>query len=428
MTLFGRTIEMPRFRFLEINVSHFTEEQRACTQAMYDKMMNDERVIYLLQDNVHISRRSSITIEQFRHKIVLRFCRFIVNSFMILKDGVYKYLMLAETESIIQHVYGVHHLYYLRYCTNQPPFIMFYISRFVRNMVMHGLHTELWGLTDSPKKLFSLGPSDDDIFRLAFMKVSTVNRDRSVDTFSVIEQISTVWRHLESIVASNNEHRRQIDNVLDSDMNEDAQMDTLFNLSRENTINRTFDLTHMHPVSIDQDETYTRPESEDSDCGLCYACDSVYACKSCKYQMCRECLKKILLGTGKCPCCQTESFTVCVIKSSDDAVPDQSLFDSESINTEMRAYASVDIDALMNNKKLMFLYSSLTVLRINLHTFTKLRDIYENHASVIHVFDYHASTYTPLKNDLNSFISDDQVIPEKINEEPIPFNDLFDDA
>lgn len=88
------------------------------------------------------------------------------------------------------------------------------------------------------------------------------------------------------------------------DDNEDIPLndiiDRTFESNREEVIEKTFNQTHNHTITIDG--TVDRND-DNSECRLCYE-KSTYQCFKCKYPICDKCMEILKTSTGKCPCCQ----------------------------------------------------------------------------------------------------------------------------
>lgn len=98
-----------------------------------------------------------------------------------------------------------------------------------------------------------------------------------------------------------------------------GETDRWFEGYREHLVRETYAETHQHHVHIADEKFIITDENKDdmNECKLCYSEESLYACESCKYPICKSCLKHILKSTGICPCCREKNLSMMVIQRDD---------------------------------------------------------------------------------------------------------------
>ena len=96
-------------------------------------------------------------------------------------------------------------------------------------------------------------------------------------------------------------HVRSDRNIFEDNQN-DSVSDALFEMNREDVIEKTFNCNQNHEIFIN--DSIVDRNSENTECKLCYE-HSTYLCTTCGYPICNKCMEHLKTSTGKCPCCQT---------------------------------------------------------------------------------------------------------------------------
>lgn len=96
-------------------------------------------------------------------------------------------------------------------------------------------------------------------------------------------------------------HVRSDRNIFEDNQN-DSVSDALFEMNREDVIEKTFNCNQNHEIIVNN--SIIDRNSENTECKLCYE-HSNYLCTICGYPICNKCMEHLKTSTGKCPCCQT---------------------------------------------------------------------------------------------------------------------------
>lgn len=235
----------------------------------------------------------------------------------------YKYVayFMCPADPLLTRMCGYDdEVYYIRESERIDMFVYFGLLIFKRELNIHRMNIHRWSTTICAQTLFSdylTIDAEADRFGIAVGPDAPRNTEISTHTRRMIEFVHNYWNIMHILNVRMDEIVYRVLSFYLDEHNidpTDDQFDRLYDDYHDEIISRVLlDSIHLHQVKI-ADEWTVITEFNTNELGTCELCcdkPTNYICKGCRYPMCVDCLKKVLRGNGKCPCCRSDKdFTV----------------------------------------------------------------------------------------------------------------------